>query len=578
MDHKRHNSGAQGRKRANEKKEKEGILLSKIPTLNNYFNQVSKITTDGDKDNKLESTNDISNSNNCSASTQTQYFQSTSTSETIVNDNDDTEIISSPLTNNTDSFKDPAEWLNNNICRNFIAKFGYNQNADVDFTLSKRSYSDFDRCCSKSFFTKTIKNGENILRKWLVYSLSKFVLFCAPCKLFGCSTQLGDVGFNDWKNGHLVINRHENSLAHKNNVLSFITLQSNVGRIDSLLATQVTDEMNYWKSVLYRVVEVIKFLGTKGLPFRGNNEQFNKNNNGNFLGTLELLAKFDPFIAQHIEKYGNGGKGTQSYLSSTIYEELLLLMKNDIIKIILEELKKAKYYSLIIDSTPDIANVDQLVIALRYVLPSGVPVERFLTFIPNSGHKSEEMSNVIMDFLNSHNIPIKNCRGQSYDNARNMSGQYSGLQSRIKSFNSFAEYVPCSAHSLNLVGACAAESCCSATSFFMLLQQLYNFFSSSTARWDILKTYLKKNPTVKNLSLTRWSARFDACHALFNSYAFIIEALQSIVDNQREKALYKVEANALLVKLKTLETGLNICIWNSILNRFLLHHNLIILK
>lgn len=175
----------------------------------------------------------------------------------------------------------------------------------------------------------------------------------------------------------------------------------------------------------------------------------------------------------------------------------LLLMKNDIIKIILEELKTAKYYSLIVDSTPDIANVDQLVIALRYVLPSGIPVERFLVFVPNSGHKSEEVSNVVLDILNSHNIPIKNCHGQSYDNARNMSGQYSGLQSRIKSFNSFAEYVPCSAHSLNLVGMHAAESCSSATSFFMLLQELYSFFSSSTARWDFLKTYLNKNLTVK---------------------------------------------------------------------------------
>ncbi|XP_065645664.1 uncharacterized protein LOC136076123 [Hydra vulgaris] len=135
-----------------------------------------------------------------------------------------------------------------------------------------------------------------------------------------------------------------------------------------------------------------------------------------------------------------------------------------------------------------------------------------------------------------------------------MSGQYSGLQSRIKSFNSFAEYVPCSAHSLNLVGTCAAESCNSATSFFMLLQELYNFFSSSTARWNILKTYLKKNLSVKNLSVTRWSARFDAYHALFNSYAFIIEALHSIVDNQKEKAVYKVEANGFNATNKKLQS------------------------
>ncbi|KAL4097659.1 hypothetical protein QTP88_022398 [Uroleucon formosanum] len=51
-------------------------------------------------------------------------------------------------------------------------------------------------------------------------------------------TQLGDAGFNGWKNGHFVISRHENSLAHKNNTLSFITLQSDVGRIDTQLATQ----------------------------------------------------------------------------------------------------------------------------------------------------------------------------------------------------------------------------------------------------------------------------------------------------------------------------------------------------
>ncbi|XP_065664414.1 uncharacterized protein LOC136086074 [Hydra vulgaris] len=367
-----------------------------------------------------------------------KYGKTNLANQSVVDVNEESEkselnVIPNPLTqNNTNNFKDPADWTNSNICCNYIAKFGYDQNIDADFTSSKRSYSDYDRYCS---------------------------------------------------------------------------------RIDTQFATQVTGEMNYWKAVLHRIVEVIKFLGAKGLSFRGDNEQFNKINNGNFLGTLELLAKFDPFIAQHIEKYGNRGKGTPSYLSSTIYEELLLLMKNDIIKIILKELKAAKYYSLIVDSTPDIANVDQLVIALRYVLPSGVPAERFLIFIPNSGHKSEKMSNVVMDFLNSHNIPIENCRGQSYDNARNMSGQYSGLQSRIKSFNSFAD---------------------------------------STARWDILKTYLKKNLSVKNLSVFRWSARFDACHALFNSYAFIIEALHSIVDSQKEKAVYKVEANGLLARLKTL--------------------------
>jgi len=46
---------------------------------------------------------------------------------------------------------------------------------------------------------------------------------------------------------------------------------------------------------------------------------------------------------------------------------------------------------------------------------------------------------------------IENCRGQSYDNDRNMLGIYSGLQARIKELNPIIEYMPCSGHSLNLV-------------------------------------------------------------------------------------------------------------------------------
>lgn len=81
--------------------------------------------------------------------------------------------------------------------------------------------------------------------------------------------------------------------------------------------------------------------------------------------------------------------------------------------------------------------------------------------------------------LKNYDLDIANCRRQSYDNASNMSGAYSGLQARIKEVNPLAVFVPCSAHSLNLVGSCAAESCEAAISFFSNLQALYNFFSIS---------------------------------------------------------------------------------------------------
>lgn len=70
-------------------------------------------------------------------------------------------------------------------------------------------------------------------------------------------------------------------------------------------------------------------------------------------------------------------------------------------------------------------------------------------------------------------MKIENCRGQTYDNASNMSGKYKGVQAEIKKKNKLAHYVPCAAHSLNIVGESSVDECVEATSFFGYLQKLY---------------------------------------------------------------------------------------------------------
>ena len=102
-----------------------------------------------------------------------------------------------------------------------------------------------------------------------------------------------------------------------------------------------------------------------------------------------------------------------------------------------------------------------------------------------------------------------NCRSQSYDNASNMSGVYKGVQACIKEMNSLAEVVPCSAHSLNLVGNNDADCCVDATSFFGIVQRLYNFLSSSTHCWDVFMPCNSSAYVVKSLSESRWSERHD---------------------------------------------------------------------
>jgi len=124
------------------------------------------------------------------------------------------------------------------------------------------------------------------------------------------------------------------------------------------------------------------------------------------------------------------------------------------------DILRAKYYSILVDSTPDVSHTDQLTFVVRYVTVNGEPVERFLKFCPiEVSHTGENLKDIVLSTIDKLNLNIQDCRGQSYDNAANMSGRYAGMQALIKEVNCHADYVPCAAHSLNLVGS-AAVTCC----------------------------------------------------------------------------------------------------------------------
>jgi hypothetical protein len=425
---------------------------------------------------------------------------------------------------------------------------------------------------SASLFQRKMHNNEISNRLWLIYSESKKSVFCGPCLLFGCYGQnsfCNSDGFNDWKNASVCVGQHENTQDHKKCILSLKDRASVIGKIDHDLTAQLDKEISYWREVIKRVVAAVKTLVSRGLPLRGDAEKIGLKNNGNFLMLLEFLSEFDPFMNEHIKNYANKGSGSTSYLSKTIYEELIELMAKKVRETIIAEVKKAKYYSIIVDSTPDISHVDQLAFILRYVLPNGVAVERFVKLLDNVGHKGTDMYNAVKETLKTLQINFNDLRGQSYDNAANMSGIYKGLQALIKKDNPLAQFTPCAGHGLNTVGTHAAECCPEAISFFDLNQNLYNFFSESPAKWNILQSFANsKNITLKSLSNTRWSARANAVDMLYKFWEEIYDALKSIEENLLEKAATKNTANSLRRKLEHLEMAIMVNVWNVILDRF----------
>ncbi|XP_028404108.1 uncharacterized protein LOC114526788 [Dendronephthya gigantea] len=151
-----------------------------------------------------------------------------------------------------------------------------------------------------------------------------------------------------------------------------------------------------------------------------------------------------------------------------------------------------------------------------------------------------------------------------------MSGKYNGMQAIIQQHCNLAEYVPCAAHSLNLVGQSSASCCQQAVRFFSFLQRLYSFFAASPHCWKVLTDQLssKSLPTVKRMSDTRWLARADATKALVKGYDEINAALEEIHNDEDEKPDAKDEAGSISSDMDRLEIGILAALWHQILERF----------
>jgi hypothetical protein len=438
----------------------------------------------------------------------------------------------------------------------------------------KSLYKDRDeiyyRGLSNDHFYRKKSNGTMEKRNWLIFSETSKSVYCYPCKLFSTSKSKLVTGLQNWRSITVILSGHETSKEHISAMCTMYKRSTKFNRIDTQLLEQEEKEVYYWREVLKRIVSTIKLLSSLGLGFRGHDESQFSNRKGNYLTCIEYLSEYDEFLKLHLQKYGNQGRGNVNYLSHSICDEFVSLISNQVRAEIIQEIKSANYYSIIVDSTPDISHVDQLTFVIRYVSSSGAINERFLEFIPIDKHTSSYLEQEVLQTLIKYGLDIKNCRGQSFDNAANMSGKYSGLQARIKEYSPNAVFVPCTNHSLNLVGNFAAEECGSAIQYFMFIQNLFTFFSSSTSRWKILNRKLELSEhsvSVKRISDTRWSARADAVLAVKQGYNSIKEALNEICDSKEEKKATVLEANSLRKKMNKYEIVLMTVIWNKILQR-----------
>ena len=190
---------------------------------------------------------------------------------------------------------DPALWFVNEELVAYCIKKGseFFKNINDGFKNSLRINEDsegkkFNRSLHKSLFKYKLKNGEEIDREWLLYSPSKGAVYCFVCRLFSSkNSQFSSHGFDDWKNGGNRVQEHEGGSEHLECLIIYKKRKNIIDCIDEKIMQQWNQEHIYWKELLERLITVIKFIATRGLAFRGANQELGSNKNGNYLGILE---------------------------------------------------------------------------------------------------------------------------------------------------------------------------------------------------------------------------------------------------------------------------------------------------
>ena len=272
-------------------------------------------------------------------------------------------------------------------------------------------------------------------------------------------------------------------------------------------------------------MDCIRSLCRQNFAFRGHREILSSTENtGNFLELVKFLGNYDPVVREHRTRIKPNRTPCHISRKPPI---IISILGHRVLAVLLDEVRKAKYYSIIFNSTPDVAHADQMSQVLRYINISGRKVEvkeTFIDFIEFGEKNAEALTNQILAKLRDDHLDIHNIRGQGYDNAATMA------------INSLATYVPCSNHSLNLAGV---------TYFFGTMDRLFLFFSASTHRWDVFKHQVT-GKTVKRTCETRWRSRHEAVDAVASSLESITAALEQLRDGDHETADTRSDAAILL--------------------------------
>nr|GEU93036.1 zinc finger MYM-type protein 1-like [Tanacetum cinerariifolium] len=237
------------------------------------------------------------------------------------------------------------------------------------------------------------------------------------------------------------------------------------------------------------------------------------------------------------------------YTSGLIQKEILSIIANNVRKHIRKEVGDS-FFFIMVDEARDELEEEQMAIVLRFVDKDGFIRERFLDLVHVYDTMAVTLKANLWEQLLNYEFDISKIRGQGYDGASNMKGEWNGLQALVAKDCLYAYYVHCFAYRVQLALVAASKEVIPVRQFFTKLTSIVNVICTSSKRHDELqkaksieiehslelgeiKTGKGENQigTLRRSGDTRWGSHFNSVCSLFWMFNPTRLVLKSIIED-----------------------------------------------
>ena len=330
-------------------------------------------------------------------------------------------------------------------------------------------------------------------------------------------------------NGHFALDSSPN---HKFAYQKYLMYDQSklTGPVTLQLSSQHREDVMRNRALLATNVRTVLLCAKQEISLRGHreHEEDGSTNPGNFLAILNLVRSNNVDATKTTEATPGNGK----YTSPEIQNEIIDIGADIVRKMIVNEVNElGGFYAIIADECKDFAGHQQLSVCIRYASKSQIQ-ERFLGFVRLEKFDAQHISFVLSNFVIG--LDLKNCVAQCYDGANVMSGNISGVHTRIEEMiGGKCPYIHCHAHVLNLVLVACCSEMLQIRETLGLCDAVYKFQSNSVKRSLVFENAQKTlNYSILKIPQccdTRWSSKLKGISYFESRLDAVVVALEKVV-------------------------------------------------